>query len=341
MLSPKLTPPRTASVLQCMTPIEIGEFLPGDMRSRIPNVSDPLVTVDSSALTPETWEAQLHEVDPEILVACWSTPALPATLPPALRYVCYMAGSVKKLVTRQHIADGLIVTNWGHSISRTVAEGALLHVLTLMRRSQHWGMAMHLHGAWKTRTTQTASLFGRRVGIRGYGRVSHSLIDLLRPFGCDIGVFAPDLTPEVANRDGVRCITSLDELMSDNQVVVELAPLIPATERSIREEHLRQLQPGSVFVNVGRGATVDEAALEKIAREEKIFVGLDVFSTEPLPADAGFRGLKNVSLTPHLAGPTTDRRRDAGTHSLANIDAYLNDEPLVGRVTLPIYDQST
>lgn len=324
-----------------MSPIEIGEFLPGAMRSHLPDISDPLVQIDSDSLTLDRWHEQLHEVNPEILVACWSTPALPAALPPALRYVCYFAGSVKKLVTRRHIADGLLVTNWGHSISRTVAEGALLHILTLMRRSHYWALEMHQNGAWKSRTTQTASLFGRRVGIRGYGRVSHSLIELLRPFECDISVFAPDLTPELADRDGVRRVESLDDLMSENQIVVELAPLIPATERSIREEHLRKLQPGSVFVNVGRGATVDEAALEKVAREENIWVGLDVFSREPLPADSGFRGLKNVSLTPHLAGPTTDRRRDAGAHSLSNLDAYLNDEPLVGLITLPIYDQST
>lgn len=333
--------PRSASILQCITPLEVEEFLPGEMSTRIPSFADSLVQLDSSKLDRATWHQQLHATNPEILVACWSTPPLPTDLPPALRYVCYMAGSVKRLVGRQHIADGLIVTNWGHSISRTVAEGALLHVLTLMRRSNYWAIEMHQNGAWKKRTTQTASLFGRRVGIRGYGRVAHAFIDLIRPFSCEVSVLAPDLTPARAEQDNVRRLDSLDQLMSENQVVVELAPLITATERSIQEKHLRKLEPGSVFVNVGRGATVDEDALERIAREGKIFVGLDVFSQEPLPADCGFRGLTNVSLTPHLAGPTTDRRIDAGAHSLNNLESYLNDEPMIGQITLPIYDQST
>ena len=341
MLSSQLTTLRSASILQCLTDLEITEFLPGIMATQIPDLADLLVEIDSDLLIHDEWHQRLHEVNPEILVACWSTPDLPAKLPPALRYVCYMAGSVKKLVSRQHIADGLVVTNWGHSISRTVAEGALLHVLSLMRRSHYWAIEMHRNGAWKTRTTQTASLFGRRIGIRGYGRVAHAFIELVRPFGCSIGVLAPDLSAERAEHDKIRQFESLDELMSESDVVVELAPLIPATERSIRESHLRLLKPGSIFVNVGRGATVDEDALERVIREGEIFVGLDVFSTEPLPAASGFRGLPNVSLTPHLAGPTSDRRRDAGAHSLNNLKSYLNDESMIGQITLPIYDQST
>lgn len=334
MLTPK-------PLLECLTDIEAAEFLPGELHAQLGSFAQPHTRLDPSDLTADEWSHRLKEINPEILVSCWKTPSLPATLPPALKYVCYFAGSVKKLVSRKHIEDGLLVTNWGHSISRTVAEGALLHILSCLRRSPHWAVQMHMHGAWKVRTSQTASLFGRRVGLRGYGRVARSLIELLRPFKCDIGVLAPDMTAERAAADNLRAIDSLDALMSENDVVVELAPLIDATRRSITETHLRLLRPGSVFVNVGRGATVDEDALERVAREGNIFVGLDVFSQEPLPADSGFRGLSNVSLSPHLAGPTSDRRRDAGEHGLNNIAAYLNGGDLVGQITPAVYDQST
>ena len=334
MLTPK-------PLLECLTDIEAAEFLPGEMHARLASFAEPHIRLDPSDITPDEWTARLHEINPEILVSCWKTPPLPTSLPPALKYVCYFAGSVKKLVSRQQIEDGMLVTNWGYSISRTVAEGALLHVLNCLRRTPHWAVQMHVHGAWKNRTSQTASLFGRRVGLRGYGRVAHALIELLRPFKCDIGVLAPDMTAERATADNVRAIDSLDALMSENEVVIELAPLIDATRRSITEEHLRLLRPGSVFVNVGRGATVDEDALERVAREGNIFVGLDVFSQEPLPPDSGFRGLSNVSLSPHLAGPTSDRRRDAGEHGLNNIAAYLNGGDLTGLITPGVYDQST
>jgi phosphoglycerate dehydrogenase-like enzyme len=104
----------------------------------------------------------------------------------------------------------------------------------------------------------------------------------------------------------------MERLFSDNDIIVELAPLIPETVGTVTEAHLRLIRPGGVFINVGRGAVVDEAALLRVAAEGKIQVGLDVFTQEPLPKESGFRGLRNVTLTPHLAGPTTDRRRDAG-----------------------------
>ncbi|MCF3652036.1 hydroxyacid dehydrogenase [Synoicihabitans lomoniglobus] len=333
--------PRPASILQCLTPIEIQEFLPGSSADEIRALAPVLTTVDPTNLSHSAWRDLLFQRNPEVLVACWATPDLPPELPPALRYVCYFAGSIKRLVPREHIELGLIVTNWGNSISRIVAEGALLHVLAGMRNFTHWTIAMHTQGAWKSRTSRSASLFGRRVGIRGFGRVAHELIALLRPFGCTISVFAPDLTPAIAEQNGLRVAFDLNELMRENDVVVELAPLIPETRGSITKAHLELLRPGSVFVNVGRGATVDEQALLEVARGGQIFVGLDVFGEEPLPADSGFRNLPNVSLTPHLAGPTTDRRCDAGAFALKNLRAYAEDRPMESVITLPIYDRST
>ena len=86
---------------------------------------------------------------------------------------------------------------------------------------------------------------------------------------------------------------------------------------------------------------VAEAALLRVAREGRIQVGLDVFADEPLPIDSAFRGLRNVTLTPHLAGPTTDRRRDAGAFGLRNLKAYVAGDPLEAVVTPIVFDRSS
>ena len=104
------------------------------------------------------------------------------------------------------------------------------------------------------------------------------------------------------------------------------------------ERLLRLMPPGAAFVNVGRGKVVDEDALLRVAREGRIQVGLDVFATEPLPADSGFRGLPNAVLLPHIAGPTLERRRDAGTHALENLRAYAEGRPLKAVITPEVYD---
>ncbi|WP_221029086.1 hydroxyacid dehydrogenase [Actomonas aquatica] len=333
-------PPRP-TLLTCLTVQEETEFLPAPLGDEIAAAYARVDTLRPEELTAESWAEQLHAHNPEVLLACWKTPPLPADLPPGLRYVCYLAGSVRKLVSSEQVAAGLIVSNWGDSISRIVAEGALLHILTGLRQTSHWAIAMHLHGGWKDPSTVTASLFGRRVGIRGFGRVARELLKLLAPFGCDIGVHAPDLTPSLASSHGIRVVPTIDALMRDHDIVVELAPLTPETHHSIRLEHLEALRPRSLFVNVGRGATVDETALLEIARRGEVFIGLDVYGIEPLPADSPFRGLTNVALTPHLGGPTTDRRVDAGRFGVRNLQAYAAGEPLRAVITPDVYASST
>ena len=333
--------PTISPVLALLTTEEVRDFLPEPLRRELHDLAPDLRIVDPLTLTTEGAAHLLRETNPAVLLACWKTPALPHVLPPQLQYVCYLAGSVKKLVTRRHLEQGLTVTNWGGSISRIVAEWALFHILSCLRRATSWAIGMHLEGAWKNGGTETASLFGRRVGLHGFGQVARELTHLLRPFGTRIQVFAPDVDAEAERQYGVRRAGSLEALFADNDVLVELAPLIPETEGIVTEALLRRIRPGGVFVNVGRGAVVDEAALLRVAREGRIQVGLDVFATEPLPADSPFRGLRNVSLTPHLAGPTTDRRCDAGAFALANLRAYAAGEPLQAIVTPEVYDRSS
>ena len=302
---------------------------------------DCFAQADPSDLSTAEFHRRLAAANPEVLLTCWKTPPLPAQLPPNLRYVCHLAGSVRKLVTREHLAGGLLVSNWGGSISRIVAEWALFHTLSCLRRATHWTLVMHREGGWKGGSAETASLFGRRVGLHGFGLVSRELLKLLAPFGCAVSVFAPDVDAAAEARFGIRRAASLEELFSNNDIIVELAPLIPATTGSVTEKHLRLIPPGGVFVNVGRGAVVDEAGLVRVAQEGRINIGLDVFTTEPLPVDSGLRGLANVTLTPHLAGPTTDRRRDAGEFALENLQAYAEGRPLQAAITTRVYDTST
>lgn len=332
---------RPASILAAITAQELREFLPEPLQGELRSLTPHFRHYDTAGQSVADFHAALHAANPEVLIACWKTPPLPAQLPSNLRYVCYLAGSIKRLIAREHIAGGLLVSNWGGSISRIVAEWAVFHIFSCLRRATYWTLAMHREGAWKDGGTETASLFGRRVGLHGFGQVARELVRLLQPFGCRLSAYAPDVNG-IAERDyGVKPAASLEALFADNDIIVELAPLIPETTGSVTEKHLRLIKPGGVFVNVGRGAVVDEAALLRVAQEGKIMVGLDVFTVEPLPADSGFRGLPNVTLTPHLAGPTTDRRRDAGEFALQNLRAYAEGRPLNARIDLRIYDTST
>jgi phosphoglycerate dehydrogenase-like enzyme len=333
--------PAPRLILAVLTSQEVGDFLPGPMLAELRSLAPEVRLVDSNSLNAESFRQLLHTANPDILIACWKTPALPAQLPANLKYVCYLSGSVKKVVTRAHLESGLIMTNWGGSVSRVVAECALLLTLAALRRAGHWIPAMHREGAWKTGNTETASLFDRRVGLHGFGLVARELTKLLQPFNVQISVCAPETNPALYAAHHARRVGTLEELFGQNDVIIELAPLIPATTGIITEPLLRMIKPGGVFVNVGRGAVVDEEALLRVAREDNIQIALDVYGTEPLPVDSGLRGLPNVILLPHLAGPTTDRRRDAGAFGLRNLRAYVAGQPLESVITPQVFDLST
>jgi phosphoglycerate dehydrogenase-like enzyme len=334
---------RVTSLLAVLTRTEVREFLPEPLLAHVRELAPEFRLMDPTGVTESEFARELTAINPDVILGCWKTPRLPDSLPPRLRYICYITGSVKKLISREHLERGLLVTNWGGSISRTVAEAALFHVLACLRNGSHWAIAMHQPGvaAWKNGLTDARSLFCRSIGIHGFGSVARELVGLLQPWNCPITAFAPDLTAELAHAYRVERAASLEALFSENEIIVELAPLIPATTGVVTERLLRRIRAGGVFVNVGRGAVVDENALLRVAREGRISIGLDVYCEEPLPADSGFRSLPNVSLTPHIAGPTIDRYSDAGAFAVKNLRAHVEERPLEAVVTPEIYDQSS
>ncbi len=333
--------PKPISLLTALPPAVWSDFLPEFPPEKFGSFSADVRHFDPTNETAETFAAVLRTHDPEVVVTSWRTPPLPAQLPPRLRYVCHLCGTVKDLVTRAHLETGLLVTNWGSSISRTVAEGALFHILACLRRATARTFEMHQQGAWFTAETYTASLFERTVGLHGFGPVARELVKLIAPFGPRLLVHAPDVTDANAPALGVEVAPTLERLFTDSDIVVVVAPLNAATRGIINEALLRRLRPGGVFVNVSRGALVDEAAMIRVAYEGNLQLGLDVFAVEPLPANSPLRGLPNVSLSPHTAGPTNDRRRDAGAFALANLRAYATGAPLRALVTPELFDQTT
>jgi len=324
---------------------EVADFFPGELWTELQRLLPRARRIDLPLNEPNDWPRLLRENAAEVLVTCWQTPSLKSTVTAAdlrgLRYVCHLAGTVRRLVPRELLANGLIVTNWGSSISPTVSECTLLLILMALRRASYWAVAMHRDGKWKDPATVTQSLIGRRVGVHGFGAISQGLVPMLRPFTDHIRVYSPHMPAEIFQQHGVNPVASLEELFSTSDVVVELAAATPENHHLITEKLLRSIPEGGVFVNVGRGSVVDEEALVRVAQDGRLQIALDVFEREPLPVDSPLRGLPNVTLLPHLGGPTRDRRRDSGALALKNLRAYLGGEPLQSVVNLDVYDRAT
>ncbi|MEX0321586.1 MAG: hydroxyacid dehydrogenase [Puniceicoccaceae bacterium] len=316
-------------------------FMPQAVKDRLSSISDQIVYLDSLKFNDgaEVVE-QLKKTEPEILISAWTMPKLTDdTLEqvPSLKYLCFFAGSIKGTVPDVLLEKGLIVTNWGHSVARTVAETGLMLAIGGLRRAGFWTLEMHTRGGWKDRTTvQTGSLFGRKVGLHGFGVISQELRRLLIPFGVPVMTYSPSVPDSLLEEQDVTRANDLEELFSENDVIIELAALTPKNTGIVTEELLRMIPEGGVFVNIGRGAVVDEEALARVAVDGKIQVALDVYGVEPLPADSPFRSIDSILTLPHLGGPTTDRRQDAALFGIDNIERYLAGESLQAQVTVEV-----
>jgi phosphoglycerate dehydrogenase-like enzyme len=148
-------------------------------------------------------------------------------------------------------------------------------------------------------------LTNKRVGLIGCGHMGRRLVKLLRPFETEIWVHDPYLPREMAEALGFLQ-TSLDNVLSQCDVIVCLVPLTPGTKGMIGARELALIPSGAVFVNVSRGQVVDSQALVERLKKGDITAGLDVFDPEPIPPDSEIIKLSNVFLSPHLGARTGD-----------------------------------
>lgn len=332
-------------VLVCINALEKATFLPTPIWQSLENLESELYDISSENLSAGCYRDLLEKIRPEVIVTAWSTPRLPADPDSAdqilqyLRLQTHLAGSLRFL-PRIYLEKGLKVTNWGNSISRTVAECALMLVLCCLRHTARWQIEMHCEKTFN-RTDDFLSLFERRVGLYGFGRVGQALVDLLAPFNVRISAYDANIPESIFAEHKVRRCGSAEQLFGSADVIINVAPATPAYHHSVKENLLRMLPPDGVFVNVGRGETIDESVLAKVAQEGQLRIGLDVFETEPLPADSPLRGLKNVCLLPHIGGPTADRRCDAGKRAVKVIATWLKEQSVASAVCLQEYERAT
>jgi phosphoglycerate dehydrogenase-like enzyme len=286
----------------------------------------------------------LRTVAPDVVVTSWSTPSFTPELLedlPSLRYICHTSGSVRSLVPRGFLEAGGLVTNWGTLAADAVAEHALLLILSSLRRAPEWPPVIAGERPWMPSPIQTRTLFGKRVGLHGFGNVARSLVSLLQPFAAVVSAFSSGVPATDFERHGVEQSRSLGELFSGNDIVVECEALNPLTRGSVNRSILELLPAGGHFINVGRGAVVDEAALAQLASSGRIRTALDVFDTDPISRDSPLHAVEGIVMSPHIAGPTNDQFRCCGELARRNITDFLRGEPVVARVTLDIYDRAT
>jgi phosphoglycerate dehydrogenase-like enzyme len=284
--------------------------------------------------------ADLAECKAQVIVTSWESPALPASLPDT-GLVAHTGGSIRRIIPRALIDSGVAVSQASSQLVPPVAEFALALTLALTRHLPAFDRSFVAGGGWPIDGSHAygRSLTNLRIGVVGASRTGRAFIALLRGLGVtSMGVADPYLDADRATALGVR-LMPLEELFDSSEVIVIHAPLTDVTSGMIGANLLRRLPDNAIVVNTARAAIMVEDAVVREARSGRLRFGLDVFDTEPLPAEHPLRGLPNVLLTPHVAGATRDARFAQGAFAVAEIERFRAGVPLHARVNAADYDQ--
>lgn len=315
-----------------------------------PQLVDLLFTADDRARLERIGELVVDAGRPgaelvrraPVLVTGWGTPQLPRRLPDdsPLRLIAHSAGSVRSVIPRSLLADGVRATQAAAAMADAVAEFALTLCLCLLRHVHTFDRAMVAAGDWSVRDSAGLgrAFSAQRVGVIGAGRTGRSFIGMARALGATVDVFDPYLSAEAAGTLGVGRI-DLDALMRASDLLVVHAPVTPQTRGMVGARELALLRDGAILVNTARSAVIDEPALVAELVSGRLRAGLDVFDDEPLPHSHPLVGLPNVLITPHQAGATVQARRLQGRITADEISRFVQGEPLRHEVTAETYDR--
>jgi len=209
---------------------------------------------------------------------------------------------------------GIEVYNTPNAPAKAVAELTLSLILNLLRRIPESSNSMK-KGMWQPQMGH--SLYGKTIGIIGLGRIGKELVKLVQPF--NVNIFAYEKYPDddfIASHN-IR-LGSLEEVLSQSDVVSIHLPLMEETRNIIGAKELSLMKHNSILINTARGGLVDEDALISVLKEGTIAgAALDAFENEPYTGE--LLNLNNVLLTPHIGTYTKETRMIMEMETVENL----------------------
>ena len=223
-----------------------------------------------------------------------------------LKWLCVPWAGVDSLMAPGYFANKeCLLTNAAGAYGVSIAEHMIAVSLVMMRRLNEFLEETH-NGQW-LKPRQQRSLKDCRITVLGTGDIGTTFATRARAFEPQsiIGVCRSGKSSSPVY-DRVLPVSELDSILPQTDLLAMSLPATPETKGILSRDRIALLHQGSYIVNVGRGSAIDEAALaDSLESEHLAGAALDVFQTEPLPADNRLWKTKNLLITPHVAGNMT------------------------------------
>jgi D-3-phosphoglycerate dehydrogenase len=223
---------------------------------------------------------------------------------PNLKFIGSMRSGFDNISAKYAEDKGIVVRNCPGRLANAVAD----HTIALILSENRGLLRINLRGTNGEWTTDMSDdpfkrpLCMQTAGLVGFGIIAQETAKRLQGFGTKVIAYDPWVSDEVFEQAGVEKV-DLETLLKESDIVSIHARLTDETRNLIGEEQLAMMKPGAMFINTARAGLVDEKALIRALKEERIAAaGLDVYSEEPFPEDFPLLTMDNVTLTPHSAG---------------------------------------
>lgn len=243
---------------------------------------------------------------------------------PQLRVVANLGVGVDNIDLTAAAARGIVVTNTPDVLTEATADLGWALLLAVARRIVEADGDLRARGfpGWTFLPPHLGvDVYGRTLGVVGFGRIGQAVARRGRGFGMELLYFSRSGKPQAEAELGARFVP-LDELLARSDFVVLCVPLTPDTRRLIGARELGLMKREAILVNIARGPVVDEGALVEALRAGRIRgAGLDVFEEEPR-VHPGLLPLRNVVLIPHLGSATVATRlrmADMAAHAVLDV----------------------
>jgi len=245
---------------------------------------------------------------------------------PQLRVVANYAVGYDNVDVAECSRRGIAVTNTPDVLTEATADLTWALLLACGRRiaeGDRWLRARR-PWIWAPEFLLGVELWGRALGIVGFGRIGQAVARRAPGFGMTVLYTAAHRLEAARERELEVAWRDLDALLAEADVVSLHVPLRPETRHLIDAARLRRMKPGAILLNTARGPLVDEAALASALQAGELFAaGLDVFEREP-EVHPDLLDCDNATLVPHLGSATVETRTAMGLRAAENLLAALD-----------------
>jgi glyoxylate reductase len=300
--------------------------LPEDIVAPLSDQFDLLTWSGREAMPEVTLQEWL--ADAEGLLCALSTPITASVIAGAeqLKVISTISVGVDHIDLAAATAAGIPVGHTPGVLIDSTADLAVGLMIAATRRiaeADRWIRTGQWSQGWQSDLLLGTDLSQATVGIVGLGPIGEAAVKRLRGFGATI--LGWNRTPK--SLEGVEMV-DLEDLFRRCDIVSLHTALTPDTLQIASRKRLASMRSGATLINTGRGALVDEKALIEALASGRLRAGLDVFESEPLPADHPLFSLDNAVLLPHVGSATFSTRMAMVTRALENLRAGMSGQPL-------------